>query len=364
MRGFGIVGIVVGFLCPKVLWATPQTSPNTALSRSPKQVLAPARHQTKRVRGRNPECRQYFNNPPTISAYTSNAVDVSVMIRHLKKEAPFSVGTLSPLHFPPTSCRLAGCLSAFPLQNTLGGAMGCGLGTLCAPSFAESLQDVFVDLSPQTVTLSENSLSQQSAQELLAVFLYAQSQGWKITAEMGFQKGAPTPIYVAHLDSETAIEIRTAVAFHQMQQQARTRGVPLTVNSGFRTMAQQKEAYYDYCFEGGPLAARPGNSNHQLGYAVDINVKPKGVYSWLNRNAARHGFLRAVRSERWHWERLPENDLPLLASYPIPLAPTKRAVARNVSVPKRGQPRSTESTSLRPVVHLSPKPAKPDPRRG
>lgn len=55
-----------------------------------------------------------------------------------------------------------------------------------------------------------------------------------------------------------------------------------------------------------PMTGKPGWSNHQDGKAYDFNVTGRpGVYVWLVKNAHRFGFVRTVKSERWHWEYLP-----------------------------------------------------------
>jgi LAS superfamily LD-carboxypeptidase LdcB len=56
------------------------------------------------------------------------------------------------------------------------------------------------------------------------------------------------------------------------------------------------------------LAAKPGNSNHQNGIAIDIAVAGADgneVYEWLKLNAPRFGFVRTVSGEPWHWEHDP-----------------------------------------------------------
>ena len=87
-----------------------------------------------------------------------------------------------------------------------------------------------------------------------------------------------------------------------MREAARRDGVHLTVVSGFRTYAEQKELYRLYRAGRGNLAAKPGHSNHQNGWALDLNHRGPGVYRWLTRNGARFGFRRTVPSEKWHWE--------------------------------------------------------------
>lgn len=83
-------------------------------------------------------------------------------------------------------------------------------------------------------------------------------------------------------------------------------GVRLQLNSGFRTQAEQQALRNRNCRNGTcrPATAPAGYSNHQNGIAVDINAPP-AHYDWLTKNARRFGFIRAVPSERWHWEYHP-----------------------------------------------------------
>lgn len=73
----------------------------------------------------------------------------------------------------------------------------------------------------------------------------------------------------------------------------------LQLNSGFRTRSQQ-EALYQRYLNGGPIAAKPGTSQHEKGMAADIG--PASEYGWLAANAGRYGLVRTVKSEPWHFE--------------------------------------------------------------
>ncbi|HXQ35443.1 MAG TPA: M15 family metallopeptidase, partial [Anaerolineales bacterium] len=67
-------------------------------------------------------------------------------------------------------------------------------------------------------------------------------------------------------------------------------------------------------------AAKPGHSNHQHGQAFDLNTRHNvfdgsdKVYEWLKANAPRHGFVRAVSNESWHWEYRPADAADLAAA--------------------------------------------------
>lgn len=62
-----------------------------------------------------------------------------------------------------------------------------------------------------------------------------------------------------------------------------------------------------------PQTAAPGKSNHGTGIALDINTGTKdknslnnATYSWLVKNSYKFGFVRAVKTEEWHWEFNPD----------------------------------------------------------
>ena len=114
----------------------------------------------------------------------------------------------------------------------------------------------------------------------------------------GYSRGVPRTICVVTVQGKL-IEVNTARAFLRMQNAARTVGVTLTLNSGFRTMDQQRYLYDLYRRGVGNLAAYPGFSNHQSGIALDLGT---AANTWLLNNAAFFGFRRTVPSEDWHWE--------------------------------------------------------------
>ena len=87
-------------------------------------------------------------------------------------------------------------------------------------------------------------------------------------------------------------------------------GVPLPLKSGFRTYPKQEYLYDGFVrrLPGFNLAAKPGFSNHQDGYAYDFAIagyEGNPRYDWLKRNGPRHGFVRTVNKEPWHWEYRP-----------------------------------------------------------
>jgi LAS superfamily LD-carboxypeptidase LdcB len=88
-------------------------------------------------------------------------------------------------------------------------------------------------------------------------------------------------------------------------------GVPLPLKSGFRSYPKQEYLYNGFInhLPGFNLAAKPGFSNHQDGYAYDFEIggyEGNPRYDWLKQHGPEHGFVRTVNKEPWHWEYRPE----------------------------------------------------------
>jgi len=117
----------------------------------------------------------------------------------------------------------------------------------------------------------------------------------------GYRSGAPYKLKIVTVGGK-ATAIATAHAFLKWQAAADRAGVSLSINSGFRTMDQQKYLYNCYQTKrcnNGNLAARPGYSNHQNGEALDLATSN---WSWVSRTASQYGFRATVPGERWHYE--------------------------------------------------------------
>ncbi len=119
----------------------------------------------------------------------------------------------------------------------------------------------------------------------------------------GYSYGVGFTVCVTELEGHL-VEYRTAAAYLRLKAAAGRDGVSIHINSGFRTMDQQRALYAAYRAGRGNLAAAPGYSNHQSGLALDLNTEGPGVYSWLTSHGGEYGFRRTVPSEIWHWERI------------------------------------------------------------
>ncbi len=114
-------------------------------------------------------------------------------------------------------------------------------------------------------------------------------------------------------------------AYIDMASQAKEAGITLIVSSSYRSYEEQDEVYKDFYYSKGQTyadayAARPGNSEHQTGLALDI-FTPNGTttatfenteaYTWLINNSYKYGFIlrypkdktyiTGYEYESWHY---------------------------------------------------------------
>ncbi|HEX2397317.1 MAG TPA: transglycosylase SLT domain-containing protein [Solirubrobacteraceae bacterium] len=88
-----------------------------------------------------------------------------------------------------------------------------------------------------------------------------------------------------------------ALAFDRMAAAAAAAGVSLTINSGYRSDAEQAALYARH--PDPRWVAPPGKSLHRLGTELDLG--PPGAYRWLAANARRFGFVQRYSWEPWHF---------------------------------------------------------------
>ncbi len=88
-----------------------------------------------------------------------------------------------------------------------------------------------------------------------------------------------------------------ARAFDRMAAAARGAGLALSINSAFRSDAEQARL-----FAANPnpkWVAPPGTSLHR--YGTELDLGPPGAYGWLAANCRRFGFIRRYAWEAWHF---------------------------------------------------------------
>ncbi len=114
---------------------------------------------------------------------------------------------------------------------------------------------------------------------------------------------------VLKVNSEIADNITKLIAA------AKQAGLTLSSDSTFRTMEEQQylwDCYQTKQCNNGSQAAKPGYSNHQMGYALDFvcdnaagsdaSFAGTGCFAWLQRYANQYG-LKNLASEAWHWSK-------------------------------------------------------------
>ncbi|WP_405176895.1 M15 family metallopeptidase [Nocardia sp. NBC_01377] len=98
-----------------------------------------------------------------------------------------------------------------------------------------------------------------------------------------------------------------ALAYTLAEDAAHAEGVPLWINSGYRTEAEQRALWEDgIATYGSPEAARrwvlpPEESSHVAGRAIDVG--PQDGAGWLEANGNRWGLCRTYENEWWHFEQ-------------------------------------------------------------
>lgn len=95
----------------------------------------------------------------------------------------------------------------------------------------------------------------------------------------------------------------------RMFEEAKAEKLSLVVYSGYRSYKKQEYLYYEVYNQDDSLSARPGFSEHQTGYAVDLSTASAGLthyfentdeFKWLLENAHRFGFiLRFPKGKEW-----------------------------------------------------------------
>lgn len=86
-----------------------------------------------------------------------------------------------------------------------------------------------------------------------------------------------------------------AMAFDRMAAAARAAGISLSINSAFRSDAEQARLFAAH--PDPKWVAPPGTSLHR--YGTELDLGPPGAYGWLAANARRFGFIKRYAWEPW-----------------------------------------------------------------
>lgn len=146
----------------------------------------------------------------------------------------------------------------------------------------------------------------------LGVYDKAHDNGKQISVELcelssiklqpGFYvKGKDPDIFLSGKKGGTIVGASVSEAFQKMGEQAKSEGHQL-MGKGIRSY--EKQEYFYHCYitkscNNGNEAAKPGNSNHENGTAIDF-VLGSGDLAWLRSNAKNYG-MKELSGEPWHW---------------------------------------------------------------
>ncbi len=190
-----------------------------------------------------------------------------------------------------------------------------------APKKTVKLEPSPTSSEPATTAQSATAVNSPNANTLLGHFSYSE---------------APESELVT-ISADGRIRMRKAAArsFLAMAKAARSQGVILVPISGFRSVKDQQQLFFDVksqrnqsAAERAAVSAPPRYSEHHTGYAVDIgdgavpatNVNPifdkTKAFQWLQANAARFSFEisfpkdnpQGVSYEPWHWRYVGDQD--------------------------------------------------------
>jgi hypothetical protein len=159
-----------------------------------------------------------------------------------------------------------------------------------------------------------NNLKNKFLNETLAVFPPADNnqKGPNAAWDKGRYLKQITLIQIVGADGALKfISAEIAEFYLKLVHAAEKDNVPLPLKSGFRSYPKQEYLYNGFISHhpGFNLAAKPGFSNHQDGYAYDFEIggyEGNPRYDWLKAHGPEHGFVRTVNKEPWHWEYRPE----------------------------------------------------------
>jgi D-alanyl-D-alanine carboxypeptidase len=134
---------------------------------------------------------------------------------------------------------------------------------------------------------------------------------------------------------EIKLHDAAAKSFLRMEADAKAEGVDFTLISGFRTISEQQELFFEISkqrnqtpAQRAKVSAPPGHSEHHTGYALDIgdgampsanlstSFEKTAAFQWLQNNAAKYGFEmsfppnnpQGVMYEPWHWRFVGDDD--------------------------------------------------------
>lgn len=139
----------------------------------------------------------------------------------------------------------------------------------------------------------------------------------KIITQTGYVNKHPFPVKLVEIKDDRGlthyINLMAYPSYAAMIAEAHKLDIVIEINESFRTMERQTELYNRYKdslkpgYEGRKygIAAEPGKSRHQMGYAIDVGRTGTNTGRisrlWLSKFGPKYGWYRTVKSEPWHF---------------------------------------------------------------
>ncbi|WP_026731041.1 M15 family metallopeptidase [Fischerella sp. PCC 9605] len=156
-----------------------------------------------------------------------------------------------------------------------------------------------------------------------------------VLGHISYPEAPESELAAISADGRQRMRKAAAQKFQEMSAAARSAGVILVPVSGFRSIKEQEQLFFNIGAQRNQtpaqrasLSAPPGHSEHHTGYAVDIgdgtapatnlteNFENTKAFQWLQANAARFSFEmsfprnnpQGVSYEPWHWRFVGDRD--------------------------------------------------------
>lgn len=106
--------------------------------------------------------------------------------------------------------------------------------------------------------------------------------------------------YIVRQNEVILLRSHVLLAYVRMYEEAKEHGINLMIFSGYRSYDKQRCLYNFVYDKDDTVSARPGFSEHQSGYAIDISQPEDGLteyfetslaYEWLINNCHNYGFI-------------------------------------------------------------------------
>jgi zinc D-Ala-D-Ala carboxypeptidase len=149
-----------------------------------------------------------------------------------------------------------------------------------------------------------------------------------VLGHLPYKQASESELVTVTNDGRVRLQKAAAEKFLQMQADAKSQGINLSVISGFRSVEDQDKLFFDVkeqrvqgATKRAEVSAPPGYSEHHTGYAVDLgdanvpatnlnsNFEQTAAFQWLEQNAAKYSFelsfpkdnAQGISYEPWHW---------------------------------------------------------------